>query len=606
MTITSRRGLLAAIAASAAALPLGGLSGTPARAAVAAADVAVPVPQFPPVPGTPGTVSSVTTAPLDGSFFSRVSLGALTVGVLPGTPERTEVTSAGSRVALLTKGARTVLMPGPTRTFRENKRLFHDDFVRTLPNRLLPDPEQWEWGWGSSRGGGSWSEVNGAATDYEVTAEGTGTGIISLTSSNVSRHVTVRDDEITNVDVRTTARFDKAPAGAAYSFALSFGYQDSDNSYRARLHFTPQGAVELRLEKEKANAVTALVPSVTLTTAAPAGSAWTIRVRREGSRMQAKAWRADAAEPAPWTAEATDTEPAFVKGRVGVRAIASTGTANLPVRLLVDNFSVGAATWAQPPTVTHGDWVRVLPEPFDGSWTPELEQRIRSWAGSTEPDVLAYAAMFLPGASDVLSGAGPAAGKRVLGKAGYGNPDAQGYLKEGSDFHDYMGLAWTFPTKTVAAEAPAGNLDCSGYVRMVYGFHMGVPMAAYDDSSGTRLPRTSRQMVDHSPGVRVAQATLPPATFAPPAAPLLQPGDLVLFNADLTDDTPDDPVTPQDERFLVVDHVGIYLGVDSRGARRFLSSRKTCDGPTMADLAGASTLDGTGTYAKNLHTVHRI
>ncbi|MFF8279154.1 hypothetical protein ACF05T_24020 [Streptomyces lateritius] len=192
---------------------------------------------------------------------------------------------------------------------------------------------------------------------------------------------------------------------------------------------------------------------------------------------------------------------------------------------------MGAATWAQPPTVTHDDWVRVLP-----------------------------------------------AGERVLGKAAYGNPDAQGYLKEGSDFHDYMGLAWTFPTKTVAAEAPAGNLDCSGYVRMVYGFDMGVPMAAYDDPSGTRLPRTSRQMVDHSPGVRVAQAALPPTTFAPPTAPLLQPGDLVLFNADLTDDTPDDPMTPQDERFLVVDHVGICLGGDSRGARRFLSSRKTCDG----------------------------
>ncbi|MFF8606598.1 hypothetical protein ACF06X_11720 [Streptomyces sp. NPDC015346] len=606
MTITSRRGLLAAIAASAAAVPLAGLTTIPARAAVAAADVAVPVPQFPPAPGVPGAISSVTTAPLDGSFFSRVSLGALTVGVLPGTPERTEVTSAGSRVALLTKGARTVLLPGPIRTFRENKRTFHDDFKRTLPDRAVADPKQWEWGWGSTRGGGSWSEVNGAATDYEVTADGTGTGIISLTSSNVSRHVTVRDDELRDVDVRTTARFDKAPAGAAYSFALSFGYQDSDNSYRARLHFTPQGAVELRLEKEKANAVASLVPSVTLTTAATAGSSWTIRVRREGSRMQAKAWRADAAEPAAWTAEATDTDSLFATGRVGVRAIASTGTTNLPVRLLVENFSVGAATWAQPPTVTHGDWVRVLPEPFDGTWTPELEQRIRAWAGSTEPDVLAYAAMFLPGASDVQSGAGPAAGERALGRAGYGGADARGYLKEGADFHDYLGIPWTFPTKTVSATEPVGTLDCSGYVRMVYGFHLGVPMGAYGDTSGIRLPRTSRDMVDHCPGVRIAQATLPPATFAPPAAPLLQPGDLVLFNADLDDDTKDDPATAEDERFLVVDHVGIYLGVDSRGARRFLSSRKTCDGPTMGDVAGASTLDGTGTYAKNLHTVHRV
>lgn len=28
--------------------------------------------------------------------------------------------------------------------------------------------------------------------------------------------------------------------------------------------------------------------------------------------------------------------------------------------------------------------------------------------------------------------------------------------------------------------------------------------------------------------------------------------------------------------------------------------------PTMADLSGASVLDGTGVYARTLHTVHRI
>jgi len=47
-------------------------------------------------------------------------------------------------------------------------------------------------------------------------------------------------------------------------------------------------------------------------------------------------------------------------------------------------------------------------------------------------------------------------------------------------------------------------------------------------------------------------------------------------------------------------------GADAAGKRRFLSSRKTVNGPTMADLGGASVLDGTGTYASTLHTVHRI
>ncbi|MFF4760200.1 NlpC/P60 family protein [Streptomyces sp. NPDC001292] len=138
------------------------------------------------------------------------------------------------------------------------------------------------------------------------------------------------------------------------------------------------------------------------------------------------------------------------------------------------------------------------------------------------------------------------------------------------------------------------NLDCSGYTRMVYGYHMGVPMAAKADTSGNRIPRQSRDMADHTPGVLIDRTD----GVRPPAATLLQPGDLVLFNAGSGDDG--DPQT------ATVDHVGIHLGGDAAGKRRFLSSRKTVNGPTMAHLAGASPLDGTGLYAESLHTVRRV
>lgn len=264
------------------------------------------------------------------------------------------------------------------------------------------------------------------------------------------------------------------------------------------------------------------------------------------------------------------------------------------MRLSVSRFQVDAAGWDTPATVTHGDWVRVLPEPFDGTWTEELEQVIRGWAGSTAPDVLAYAAMFLAGAPAVTAGAGPAEDRQVLGEAGYGYLDPQGYRYEGADFHEYMGIGWTFDdgVHTGPSSKQAGNLDCSGYTRMVYGYHMGVPMAAGEDTSRRRLPRKSRDMAEYAPGVRLDRTD----GTVPPAAALLQPGDLVLFNADSGDD----------QETATVDHVGIYLGVDAAGARRFLSSRKTVNGPTMADLGGASSLDGTGTYARTLHTVHRI
>ncbi|WP_344071860.1 NlpC/P60 family protein [Streptomyces crystallinus] len=585
MSHTSRRSLLGIFAASAASVPLGGLAAAPARAAttaVAGAPTGVPA-------GLTSPRSSVTLPTLDASYFSQLTLNTpLTATVLSGTPNRTEVTSGGKRVALLTHGARTVVLPGPERTFTENKQSFEDLFKRTLPDTTLPVADRSYWG--SSPGGGSWSTLGPNDTDYSVVPN---SGIINLTTDFASRHATLRDGEITDFDVQSVAHFDKVPTGQACSYALSFGYQDTSNNYRARLSFLTTGAVELRIEKEVADAVSALgtTSAVTLATGVPAGTDWTIRVRREGTRIQAKAWRTLSSEPDSWTFDVTDSK--FGKGRVGLRALANDGCTNLPVKLVVSKFKVTESTWATPPSVTHSDWVRVLPEPFDGTWTPELEKTIRGWAGSTAPDVLAYAAMFLADAPQVVSGSGPAKDKQVLGKAHYGYLDPQGYLYEGADFHEYMGIGWTFPDGyTGPSSQQVGNLDCSGYTRMVYGYHMGVPMAKATDTSHTRLPRKSRDMVDYAPGARIDRTD----GTNPPAAALLQPGDLLFFNADSSDDHPT----------VTVDHVGIYLGKDAAGQRRFLSSRKTNNGPTMADIGGASLLDGTGTYATKLHTVHRV
>ncbi|MBG0853189.1 C40 family peptidase [Streptomyces spinoverrucosus] len=578
MSITSRRSLLAVFAASAASVPFSGLAAAPARAAAESVHTVEPLAA---PAGLTSARSSVTLPPLNASYFTQVTLNTpLTATVLPGTPARTEVTSGGRRVALLTHGARTVVLPGPERTFTENKKPFVDDFQRTRQDS-----------WGSSPGGGSWSTLGPADTDYSVQP---GTGVIALTTDYASRHASVRDAEITDVDVRSVARFDKVPTGQACSYALSFGYQDTHNNYRARLSFLTTGAVELRVEKEVDDAVSQLTSAVSLATGVPAGTDWTIRVRREGTRIRVKAWRSATAEPSAWTVDTTDPDATFAQGRVGLRALANDGCSNLPVRLLVSHFEVSAANWATPPTVTHGDWVRVLPEPFDGTWTPELEKIIRGWAGSTAPDVLAHAAMFLAGAPAVVAGSGPAKDKQVLGESGYGYLDPQGNRYEGADFHEYMNVGWTFPdgAYTGPSSKQVGNLDCSGYTRMVYGYHMGVPMAAGQDTSGTRIPRKSRDMAEYAPGVRIARTD----GTNPPAAPLLQPGDLVLFNADSGDDT----------TTVTVDHVGIYLGKDTAGKRRFLSSRKTVNGPTMSDLGGASLLDGTGLYATTLHTVHRL
>ncbi|MFE3581115.1 NlpC/P60 family protein [Streptomyces vinaceus] len=584
MIHTSRRTLLSAIAAASAAVPLSALASAPAaRAAEAAgsagsaggaATTALPA-------GLSGPASSVTMAPLDASWFTHTTLASpLTATVRPGTPARTEVTSAGRLVARLTHGARTVVVPGPRRTFTENKQPFADDFDRTLPNPA--DTSENPPRWGNSPGGGTWDTAGPAVADFAVRPH---RALITLGTDGASRYATLKDDEITDVEIEAVASFDKVPTGDACSYAVLFGYTSADDHLRARLSFLTTGAVELRVDRVSGGSAVSITPALTLAQGVPAGTPWAIRVLREGPRIRVKAWRASASVP-DWQVDTTET--ASPKGRVGLRAYANKGCTSLPVTFCATGFRVVDAVWAAPPSVTHGDWVRVLPEPFDGTWTPALEQTVRGWIGSPAPDVLAHAAMFLPGAPEVICGAGPAAGRKVLGKAWYSPADAYGERRIGADFHEYMGVDWTFPTGKVKAEEPfLHSLDCSGYTRMVYGYHMGVPVAELHDTSAARLPRTSDQMARRAPGVRLARTT----GATPEVIALLQPGDLLLW------DTDDDGE---------VDHVGIHLGTDALGKARFVSSRKTVNGPTMADVAGASLLDGGGTYDKKLHTVHRL
>jgi cell wall-associated NlpC family hydrolase len=168
-----------------------------------------------------------------------------------------------------------------------------------------------------------------------------------------------------------------------------------------------------------------------------------------------------------------------------------------------------------------------------------------------------------------------------------------GTRQEGSDWSDFLGISWTYPNgQTDAPEVhQLGCLDCSGYVRMVYGRDGGIPLTTTTPLDGSAIPRVSYMIAEHGPGVIVAHD---PDT--PPALDQLQVGDILCWDAD----------TGGGEEEGQVDHVGIYMGVDSDGNRRFVSSRKTINGPTLADVGGPSIIDGAGLYAVNLRTIRRF
>ena len=93
-----------------------------------------------------------------------------------------------------------------------------------------------------------------------------------------------------------------------------------------------------------------------------------------------------------------------------------------------------------------------------------------------------------------------AAGLRIAGDAHYGPLQADGTRKEGSDFNDYLGVAWTYGASTDQPEADEiGSLDCSGFTRMVWGYRGGIPLILTPN------------------GVGPARAAPPSSTPAPPA-----------------------------------------------------------------------------------------
>lgn len=293
---------------------------------------------------------------------------------------------------------------------------------------------------------------------------------------------------------------------------------------------------------------------------------------------------------APWPAASagtarewrfkTLTAPARVQvldGR-GVVATFTVGARTVNVRGPARTLAEPATTTA---TVASTTRVRMLREPFAGAVD-------RGWLEAAlmdaSPDVLALSLQYVLGAPTVADDTG----RVVSSDASYGPLQPDGTRQEGSDFNDYLAVAWSYDGVLDNPEAAqVGSLDCSGFVRLVWGYRSKLSMVL--DPDGVRLPRRAHQMLTSAPGlVTVSDSGAPPTSTA-----ALAPGDLLFFNASTDDGT-------------AVDHVGLFLGVDSAGAARFISSRKTADGPTLGDVGGKSVLTGTGLYARAWRAARRL
>ncbi|WP_327415583.1 C40 family peptidase [Streptomyces sp. NBC_01233] len=243
------------------------------------------------------------------------------------------------------------------------------------------------------------------------------------------------------------------------------------------------------------------------------------------------------------------------------------------------------------------NWVRLMPEP----WKPgaENEQWFKEWFkkyfGSQEDDVFAMAFQY----GDQAPVKKDAQGTSYAGDASFGplNPtgSAGNDLRlEQSDFYDYLGTPYVFRdgTKKQPQTARYRSMDCSGFVRTVFGYRARYPLLS-DDKPGSGLPRTANGMARSALGADVLPLKGVGAQDRPVSIDVIQPGDLLFFKLD---------ARTKDR----LDHTGIYLGTDTDGHKIFISSREEANGPTIGDKGGTSRLDGNGYYATTLRSAKRL
>lgn len=240
-------------------------------------------------------------------------------------------------------------------------------------------------------------------------------------------------------------------------------------------------------------------------------------------------------------------------------------------------FSEATAT----SSVTTRTWVRTLATPFTGTVDQVWLDRALA---DRSADVLARSMQYVQGAPAVFD----SGGRQIAGDADYGPLQSDGTRQEGSDFNDYLGVSWSYGTSVDRPEPEQiRSLDCSGFIRMVWGYRSGLALTLPPKAGA--IPRRAFEIYDLAPGVVTIRNSGAQAT----AYDRLSSGDLVFFDAATDDGTQ-------------IDHVGMYLGLDSAGRHRFISSRKTANGPTLGDTGGKSVLDGTGFYATSFRGARRF
>ncbi|GAU71429.1 Syd protein [Streptomyces sp. NBRC 110611] len=260
-------------------------------------------------------------------------------------------------------------------------------------------------------------------------------------------------------------------------------------------------------------------------------------------------------------------------------------------------FSESAAI---SPRVITDDWVRLMPQAWHVGSEKErwFKEWFRSYRDSRQEDLFAIAFQYVRGAPVKKDDKGIAyAGDAKFGPINHDLDKHHGTPRlEQSDFFHYLGIPYTFYNGTLKQPKASRYraIDCSGFIRMVFGYRSHYPLAPSDYTGNGLLPRTADGIGRSHLGAEIIPLSGPTPWYERPHnIDALQPGDLIFFKID-------------GHTGNRLDHVGLYLGPDTEGHKIFISSRKKANGPTIGNKGGVSRLDGSGFYAQRLRKAIRL
>ncbi|GAA2158117.1 PKD domain-containing protein [Pedococcus bigeumensis] len=194
-------------------------------------------------------------------------------------------------------------------------------------------------GWGSADTGGPWT-FSGSATALSV---GSGVGQVRLAAGS-GPWLALAGVSSSATDLVATIALDKVPTGSGAYISLNGRRVAGVGDYRAKVHYTSNGAVWLSLQRATAaNTETALVAESQVSgITMAAGQQLLARVQVTGTSpttIRARVWKAGTTEPTTWQKTVTDSTAGFqATGGVGLFLYLSGSATNAPVTVSVDDL----------------------------------------------------------------------------------------------------------------------------------------------------------------------------------------------------------------------------------------------------------------------------